>query len=77
MRSRAAFAPPGQEGWLREEVKIAKPPYLAQTGWWIQRGSLIHHPGAFAPPLLSRRGNADSTSKDPITERKLARVRNS
>jgi hypothetical protein len=31
-----AIAPPGQEGWLRDQVNIAKPPYLAQTGWLIQ-----------------------------------------
>jgi hypothetical protein len=31
------IAPPGQEGRLRDQVKIAKPPYFAQTGWWIQR----------------------------------------
>jgi hypothetical protein len=31
-----AIAPPGQEGWLRDQVNIAKPLYLAQTGWLIQ-----------------------------------------
>src|SRR5437588_9247287 len=36
--SRAAldtgYSPPREEGWLRGQSKVAKPPYSAQTGWW-------------------------------------------
>ena len=26
-------SPPREEGWLRGQSKVAKPPYSAQTGW--------------------------------------------
>jgi hypothetical protein len=31
---KSQIAPPGQEGWLRDQENFAKQPSLAQTGWW-------------------------------------------
>src|SRR6267378_670455 len=28
-----AHSPPLEEGWLRGQLKVAKPPYSAETGW--------------------------------------------
>src|SRR2546427_2309710 len=31
--SNRRYSPPREEGWLRDQSKVAKPPYSAQTGW--------------------------------------------
>src|SRR5262245_57879982 len=54
----AAIAPPGQEGWLRVQKNAAPATKAAQTGWLFQKQSLEQPPRRFAPPLLSRRGDA-------------------
>jgi hypothetical protein len=43
------IAPPGQEGWTRHQEKVAKLPFVEQTGWWfLIEGfclrNLSHHP---------------------------------
>jgi hypothetical protein len=56
----------GQEGWLRDQVKIAKPPYFRADGVVDPETPFLDPPPRrFAPPLLSRRGDCsprDSSS---------------
>ena len=50
---------PGQEGWLRDQVKIAKPPCSAQTGWLTQK-RLFDPPPVTFPSLLEHTPGFDS-----------------
>ena len=44
------IAPPGQEGWLRDQENAASATETAQTGWLFQHNVLSNHPGASRHP---------------------------
>jgi hypothetical protein len=62
---RADIAPPGQEGWLRDQVKMRSNISSRGRGGG-SRKFLEQPPRRFAPPLLARRGYLVALARSTI-----------
>ena len=72
------IAPPGQEGWLRDQENVASATETAQTGWLFQNNVLSNHPGASRHPSwpggpMPQHGRNVKAST-PITNHNAAKI---
>ncbi len=68
---------PGQEGWLRHQVKVAKLPLMEQTGWLFKLDTKLEQPPRrFAPPLLVQEGPCRNraTNRGPVSVKRMGMV---